>query len=89
MVAVEVGLMGGRHRLHTWRRHRRGASARDRWRSGLAGVTDAGTLVGHLMTGGAAADERGRYVAVCGARILPASLTAEQGFCLACAGSVP
>ncbi|MGH3721870.1 MAG: hypothetical protein ACRDRI_24115 [Pseudonocardiaceae bacterium] len=81
--------MGGRHRLRTWRRHRRGASARDRWRSRLAGVTDAGTLVGHLVTGDAAGDGRGRYVAVCGAWVLPASLTAERGFCLACVGGAP
>ncbi|MGH3719373.1 MAG: hypothetical protein ACRDRI_11160 [Pseudonocardiaceae bacterium] len=47
-------------------------------------MTDAGTLVGHLVTGVAAADGRGRYVAVCGAWVLLAALTAEQGFCLAC-----
>ncbi|MGH3808059.1 MAG: hypothetical protein ACRDRU_15825 [Pseudonocardiaceae bacterium] len=37
-------------------------------------------LVEHLVTG-AVADGRGRYVAVCGARVLPASLTAPGGFC--------
>ncbi|MGH3720600.1 MAG: hypothetical protein ACRDRI_17495 [Pseudonocardiaceae bacterium] len=57
-------------------------------RSRPTGVTDAGTLVGHLVTDGAA-DERGRYVAVCGARVLPARLAAERGFCLACVGGTP
>jgi len=79
--------MAGRHRLHTWRRRRRGQAARDRSRSRLAGVTDAGTLVEHLTMGQPAPEERGRYLAVCGARILPASLTApERGFCPLCAG---
>lgn len=63
--------MAGRHRRHAWRRHRRGEVARDRSRSRLRGVTDAGTLVGHLMTGEAAPGVPGRYVAVCGARVLP------------------
>ncbi|MBV8539371.1 MAG: hypothetical protein JO364_13150 [Pseudonocardiales bacterium] len=79
--------MAGRHRLRTWRRRRRGETARDRSRSRLAGVTDAGTLVEHLLTGGAASDGRGRYVAVCGARVLPASLTPPGGFCPLCAGA--
>ncbi|MGH3719683.1 MAG: hypothetical protein ACRDRI_12775 [Pseudonocardiaceae bacterium] len=52
-------------------------------------MTDAGTLVGHLVTGDTTADGRGRYVAVCGERVLPAALTAEQGFCLACVGGAP
>ncbi|MGH3865127.1 MAG: hypothetical protein ACRDQ4_03135 [Pseudonocardiaceae bacterium] len=51
----------------TWRRRLRGDSARTR------GTTDAGTLVEHLMTDEAAADGRGRRVAVRGARVLPAS----------------
>jgi len=79
--------MAGKHRRHTWRRHRRGETARGRSRSRLAGVTDAGTLIEHLMTGQAAPDGRGRYVALCGARVLPASLTTPGGFCPLCAGA--
>ncbi|MGH3700638.1 MAG: hypothetical protein ACRDRU_17615 [Pseudonocardiaceae bacterium] len=85
--------MAGRHskhgRLTGWRRSQ-GSAARDRSRSRLAGVTDAGTLVEHLMTGDVAPDGWGRYAAVCGARVLPASLTApERGFCPLCAGGAP
>ena len=85
--------MAGRHsrrgRLTGWRRGQ-GDAARDRSRSRLAGVTDAGTLVEHLVTGGAASDGRGRYIAVCGARVLPAVLImSESGFCPACAGFGP
>ena len=81
--------MAGRHtrrgRLTGWRRSR-GDAARDRSRSRLARVTDAGTLIEHLMTGKATADGHGRYVALCGARVLPASLTPPGGFCPQCAG---
>ncbi|MBV8539131.1 MAG: hypothetical protein JO364_19825 [Pseudonocardiales bacterium] len=67
--------MAGRHsrrgRLTGWCRSQ-GDAARDRSRSRLAGVTDAGTLVEHLMIGGATSDGRGRYAAVCGARVLRA-----------------
>jgi len=80
--------MAGRHsrrgRLTEWCRSQ-GSAARDRSRSRLTGVTDAGTLVEHLVTGSATSDGRGRYVAVCGARVLPASLTAPDGFCPLCA----
>ena len=62
-------------------------SARTRPRRRPIGVTDAGTLIEHLMTGEAAPDGRERYVAVCGARVLPASLTAPGGFCPLCAGA--
>ncbi len=81
--------MAGRHRLPHWRRRRRCEAVPARSTSRLAGVTDAGTLVGHLVTGDTTADGRGRYVAVCGERVLPAALTAEQGFCLACVGGAP
>ncbi|MBV8539456.1 MAG: hypothetical protein JO268_02655 [Pseudonocardiales bacterium] len=51
--------MAGRHtrrgRLTRWRRSQ-GDAARDRSRSRLARVTDAGTLIEHLMTGKAATD---------------------------------
>jgi hypothetical protein len=74
--------MAGRHskggRLTWWRRGQ-GDAARDRSRSRLAGVTDAGTLIEHLMTGQATPD--GRYVAVCGTPVLLASLTVPSGFC--------
>ncbi|MGH3833942.1 MAG: hypothetical protein ACRDRS_26465 [Pseudonocardiaceae bacterium] len=77
--------MAGRHSRggrHAWRRDR-GAPARSRSR--LAEVTDAGTLVGHLMPGVATANRRGRYLTVCGAWVLPASLTGpERGVCARC-----
>jgi len=82
--------MAGRHsrrgRLTGWRRSQ-GDAARDRSRSRLARVTDAGTLIEHLMTGQAATDGHGRYVALCGARVLPASLIPPGGFCPLCAGA--
>ncbi|MBV9142839.1 MAG: hypothetical protein JO115_18325 [Pseudonocardiales bacterium] len=85
--------MAGRHsrrgRLTEWCRSQ-GSAARDRSRSRLTGVTDAGTLIKHLMTGGATSDGRGRYIAVCGARVLPAVLSMpESGCCPACAGFDP
>ncbi len=91
--------MAGRHRLHTWWRHlhtwwrrRCGEGARDQPRPRLRGVTDAGTLLGHLVTGAAEADGHGRYAAVCGERVLPAvvSVREQRGFCLLCAaGGAP
>ena len=75
-----------KHRLIGWQR-RRGDAAHARSRSRLAGVTDAGTLIEHLMTGKAAPDGRGRYIAVCGAWVLLASLTAPGRFCPLCAGA--
>lgn len=80
--------MAGRHRRPTWWRRLQGDSGRDRSGSRLAGVIDAGTLVEHLVSGEAAADRWGHYVAVCGARVLPTSLTVpERGFCPRCAGA--
>ncbi|MGH3807902.1 MAG: hypothetical protein ACRDRU_15015 [Pseudonocardiaceae bacterium] len=79
--------MAGRHRRHTLWRRGRDDSARTRPRRRPVGVTDAGKLVEHLVIGAVAADGRGRYVTVCGARILPASLTAPDGFCPLCAGA--
>ncbi|MGH3709271.1 MAG: hypothetical protein ACRDRQ_14465 [Pseudonocardiaceae bacterium] len=78
--------MAGKHRRHAWWRRGRGDS-RTRPRRRPVGVTDAGTLVEHRVIGKVAADGRGRYAAVCGARILPASLTAPDGFCPLCAGA--
>jgi hypothetical protein len=55
-------------------------------------MVDAHTLTAHLLTDEALAVGRrgeGRYTALCGVDVLPASLTAaERGFCRSCI-SVP
>ncbi|MGH3828783.1 MAG: hypothetical protein ACRDQX_16675 [Pseudonocardiaceae bacterium] len=87
--AAEVDPMAGRHSKggsHNWW-HPRGGTARSRPR--LDGVTDAGTLVEHLMTGDAAPDGRRRYAAVCGAWAPRAALTAADRGCTACLSSAP
>ncbi|MGH3832905.1 MAG: hypothetical protein ACRDRS_21105 [Pseudonocardiaceae bacterium] len=89
--SAEVDYVTGKHRArHAWwrRRYRGHGGAHAQARSRLAGVTDAGTLVEHLTTGDAAADGRGRYVAVCGARVLRAEpeTVPELRFCPACVG---
>jgi hypothetical protein len=87
--APQAGRHSRRGRLTWWRRGR-GSAARSRPGPRLAGVTDAGTLIEHLMTGQATADGRGRYVAVRLARVLPASLTApERGVLPAVRGKRP
>lgn len=77
--------MAGRH-------SKRGARARIYEQRGPrpVGITDARTRVRHLMTDESAMEHRhaGRYLALCGARVLAASLTTpESEHCLACAGA--
>ncbi len=55
-------------------------------------ITDARTGIDHLVTDAAAARGRssGRYLAICGARVLAASLTAPAaGTCRCCAAAPP
>jgi hypothetical protein len=68
-------------------RHRR-ADHRARRRDRSIEMVDARTLQAHLLTDEALAAGRrgeGRYVALCGVDVLPASLTAaERGYCTSC-----
>jgi hypothetical protein len=67
--------------------HRR-ADHRTRRRDRVVEMVDARTLTAHLLTDAALAAGRhgeGRYVALCGADVLPASLTApERAYCTSC-----
>ncbi len=72
--------MAGRHRLNGHRTvtRRRGVE-----------MVDITTLVAHVLTDAAAVAGRrggGRYFALCGAEVIPASLTAtpEGGYCRSC-----
>ncbi|MBV9030933.1 MAG: hypothetical protein JO364_11665 [Pseudonocardiales bacterium] len=58
---------------------------------GPVGITDVGTLVEPLVTDEAAAGHphSGRYLAVCGAQVTAATLTAPGGFCPAYTGGAP
>jgi hypothetical protein len=68
-------------------RHRR-EDHRARLRRRTVEMVDARTLQAHLLTDEALAAGRrgdGRYIALCGSDVLPASLAAaERGFCRRC-----
>lgn len=72
--------MAGRHRLNSHRviTKRRGVE-----------MVDIRTLVAHVLSDAAAVAGRrggGRYIALCGTEVIPASLTAapEGGYCGSC-----
>lgn len=80
--------MAGRHRFNG-RRTRHVVTKR---RS--VEMVDVRSLVAHVLPADAAAAGRrggGRYVALCGAEVIPASLTAapERGYCQACSTALP
>lgn len=87
LVAPAVGVLAAEHRSA----RRVGRLSRDRGpaRPRPIAITDARTGAAHLVTDAAAARGRlrGRYEAICGARVLAASLTAPAtaGMCRCCA----
>lgn len=68
-------------------RHRRGERIPEQRGPRRLGITDAHTHVEHLVSDESAMEHRhsGRYLAMCGARVLAASLTApERARCRSC-----
>lgn len=79
--------MAGRHRASSPRRHSAHVTIPAQRGPRPVLIADARTQVAHLVTDESFAAHRhsGRYLAVCGARVLAASLTApDRGRCGAC-----